>query len=64
MGEIGRSVLKMDIDINVLAQLTEFIANIGFPIFISLFLLSRMETKVDNIIEALNELTNVIAKEQ
>lgn len=54
----------MDIDINVLAQLTEFIANIGFPIFISLFLLSRMETKVDNIIEALNELTNVIAKEQ
>lgn len=53
----------MTVDMNLLNGLTEFIGNLGFPIFISVYLLKRMETKMDNIIDALNQLTEVIAKE-
>ena len=53
----------MDINLETLAGLTDFIANIGFPIFISMFLLNRMEIKIDHMIDALNKLTNVIASE-
>lgn len=54
----------MTVDMNLLNGLTELIGNVGFPIFISVFLLNRMETKLDHMIEALNQLTEVIAKEK
>ncbi|PRY83663.1 YvrJ family protein [Alkalibacterium olivapovliticus] len=42
----------------------DMIANVGFPIFISLVLLHRMETKLDAVVKALNELTTVTARRQ
>lgn len=54
----------MTVDMDLLSSVTDFIGNLGFPIFISVYLLNRMETKLDNIIEALNQLTQVIANEQ
>lgn len=53
----------MDINLETLVGITDFIENIGFPIFISMFLLNRMEIKIDHMIDALNKLTNVIASE-
>lgn len=40
----------------------DMIANVGFPIFISLVLLHRMENKLDAVVKALNELTTVTAR--
>lgn len=54
----------MAINLELLNGLTKIIANVGFPIFIAMFLLNHMETKVDPIIDALDKLTKVIAKEQ
>ncbi len=53
----------MSINADYLNVLTELIANVGFPIFISMYLLNRMETKIDHIIDALNNLSKVIATE-
>jgi len=39
----------MEINLELLNELTEIIANVGFPIFIALFLLNCMKTKVDHI---------------
>lgn len=44
--------------------LIEVIANVGFPIFISVLLLHRMENKLDAVVRALNELTTVTARIQ
>ncbi|MCC5890477.1 MAG: YvrJ family protein [Alkalibacterium sp.] len=44
--------------------LVEVIANVGFPIFISVVLLHRMENKLDAVVSALNELTTVTARSQ
>lgn len=52
----------MDLNLDLLSNLTDFIANVGFPIFISLFLLNRIETKIDHMIDALNQLVKVIAQ--
>ena len=38
----------------------ELISTIGFPIFISLYLLQRMESKLDDVVKALQELSTVI----
>ncbi len=54
----------MEVNLDLLAGFTEVIGNVGFPIFISVFLLNRMEMKLDHIVDALNQLTNVIADEQ
>lgn len=40
----------------------DMIANVGFPIFVSLVLLHRMENKLDAVVKALNELTHVTAR--
>ncbi|EXJ23491.1 hypothetical protein ADIAL_1103 [Alkalibacterium sp. AK22] len=40
----------------------DMIANVGFPIFVSLVLLHRMENKLDAVVKALNELTSVTAR--
>lgn len=52
----------MDLSVELVTVVVEMIANVGFPIFISLFLLHRMESKIDNVVSALKELTQVISK--
>ena len=41
-------------------QLMTGIANYGFPIFISWFLLSRMETKIDKLSANIESLTHTL----
>ncbi|MBW4827903.1 MAG: YvrJ family protein [Clostridiaceae bacterium] len=36
------------------------IANLGFPIVISIYLLVRIEGKLDNLTKSINELSKVI----
>lgn len=48
----------------IFPALVEVIANIGFPIFVSVVLLHRMENKLDAVVRALNELTTVTARIQ
>lgn len=52
----------MDINAEVFSAAVDLIGNVGFPIFISLYLLSRFETKLDSMIKAVNELTQVISR--
>ncbi|MER2063202.1 MAG: YvrJ family protein [Alkalibacterium sp.] len=51
----------MDPQLTLFTTALDMIANVGFPIFISLFLLHRMENKIDAIVVALKELTTVMA---
>ncbi|WP_071847539.1 YvrJ family protein [Alkalibacterium sp. 20] len=51
----------MDTQLTLFTTALDMIANVGFPIFISLFLLHRMENKVDAIVVALKELTTVMS---
>ena len=50
----------MDASTQWLSAVMEIIGNVGFPIFIALFLLQRMETKLDDVVKALNELSQVL----
>lgn len=36
------------------------IGNVGFPIAVSIYLLVRIEGKLENLTESINSLTNVI----
>ncbi|MCR3955298.1 MAG: YvrJ family protein [Gudongella sp.] len=38
------------------------VANLGFPIVISVYLLVRIEGKLDELTKSITELANVIAK--
>ena len=38
------------------------VANLGFPIVISLYLLVRIEGKLNQLTESINELSNTIEK--
>lgn len=51
----------MDTQLTLFTTALDMIANVGFPIFISLFLLHRMENKIDAIVVALKELTAVMS---
>ncbi|MCC5894223.1 MAG: YvrJ family protein [Alkalibacterium sp.] len=51
-------------DIPLFPAVIDMIANVGFPIFISLVLLHRMENKLDAVVSALNELTTVTARRE
>ncbi len=42
-------------------QLLTFAANYGFPMVITLFLLLRMETKLEQLTNSISELAKVIA---
>lgn len=53
----------MQLNIDILQAVVDAISNIGFPIFITLFLLHRMEVKIDHLIKAISNLTQVIAKD-
>ncbi|MBM6614640.1 YvrJ family protein [Desemzia sp. RIT804] len=50
----------MEIEIQWWTSVIELVSNVGFPIFISLFLLQRMETKLDDVVKALHDLSTVI----
>ncbi|MFL2099999.1 YvrJ family protein [Mycobacteroides abscessus] len=50
----------METEIQWWTSVIELVSNIGFPIFISLFLLQRMETKLDDVVKALHDLSTVI----
>ncbi|TGY41425.1 YvrJ family protein [Clostridium sartagoforme] len=41
-------------------EIVEVIANIGFPIAISLYLLIRIEGKLDGLTTSINNLSNTI----
>lgn len=41
-------------------SLIDLISNIGFPIFVALYLLQRMETKLDDVVKALGTLTQAV----
>lgn len=47
----------MDID-----QIANFVTNFGFPIVLSVYLLVRMETKMDKLTIAIQELSKMIEK--
>lgn len=46
----------------VFGAVIEMIENVGFPIFISLFLLYRMEAKLNAVVQAVNQLTAVLSQ--
>lgn len=50
----------METEIQWWTSVIELVSNIGFPIFISLVLLQRMETKLDDVVKALHDLSMVI----
>lgn len=41
-------------------EMVNFIANVGFPIAISIFLLARVESKLDSLSESIIELSIAI----
>ncbi|MCT4605024.1 MAG: YvrJ family protein [Marinisporobacter sp.] len=42
-------------------ELTTYVANLGFPIAVSIYLLVRIEGKLENLSVSINELTKAIA---
>lgn len=50
----------MDGSLEWFPSLIDFISNVGFPIFVALFLLHRMETKLDDVVKALGTLTHAV----
>lgn len=46
----------------IYTSFVDIISNIGFPIFVSLYLLQRMETKLDEMVDALRELSQTFNK--
>ncbi|MEC6748007.1 YvrJ family protein [Marinilactibacillus sp. XAAS-LB27] len=47
---------------DIFITIIEMIENVGFPIFISLFLLHRMEAKLNAVVQAVNQLTAVLTQ--
>ena len=43
-------------------ELISIISNVGFPIFIAMFLLIRLETKIDQLVSAFIDLTETITQ--
>lgn len=41
-------------------ELINSVTNLGFPIMLSMFLLTRIETKLDKLSEAITDLTKTI----
>lgn len=44
-------------------DLFSYVANLGFPIVVSVYLLVRLEGKMDNLTESINRLSSSILKE-
>lgn len=60
---IAKGCFIMQLNIDLMQAVVDAISNIGFPIFITLFLLHRMEVKIDHLVKAIHNLTQVIAQE-
>ncbi len=45
-----------------MTELTPLIANLGFPIVVSLYLLVRVERKLDELTKCIKEVNKTIAK--
>lgn len=43
------------------SSIVDLIGNIGFPILVTLYLLTRFEKKIDILSSAINNLTNLIS---
>ncbi|MDV3428092.1 MAG: YvrJ family protein [Bacillota bacterium] len=43
-------------------DIVNLIGNVGFPIAVSLYLLVRIEGKLENLTKSINELANVMTK--
>lgn len=43
-------------------EIYSHIANLGFPIAVSIYLLVRIEGKLNNLTESINELSNAISR--
>jgi hypothetical protein len=56
---IGIVTIQRRID---MSEIFAGIANLGFPIVISIYLLVRIEGKLDSLTNSINELTKAIAK--
>lgn len=41
-------------------ELAQLVSNLGFPIVVSLILLIRIETRLENLTKAINELSQAI----
>lgn len=46
----------------IFLDMVNLIGNVGFPIAVSLYLLVRIEGKLENLTNSINELTNVMTK--
>jgi hypothetical protein len=42
--------------------LVELVGNVGFPIAMSIYLLVRIESKIESLTASINALTNVLSK--
>ena len=40
----------------------DLIASVGFPMVVSIYLLVRLETKIENFTNAINDLNKIIGK--
>lgn len=45
-------------------ELFKLIANLGFPIVVSMYLLARIERKLDNLIQLVLDLINVVETDE
>lgn len=43
-------------------SIVNMIGNVGFPIAVSIYLLIRIESKIESLTNSINALTNVICK--
>lgn len=44
-------------------ELFKVVANLGFPIVVSMYLLTRIEKKIDNLVYLILDLINIIEDE-
>ena len=49
-------------DVVKIEQLVPFISQVGFPIFVAVFMMTKVTSALDSVKEAVNNLTIVIEK--
>lgn len=45
-------------------EITDFIAKVGFPVFVAIYVLMRLEPAINSLKKTINVLTYVLAKSQ
>ncbi|WP_099190136.1 YvrJ family protein [Tepidibacter mesophilus] len=43
-------------------EILGLVSNVGFPIVLSIYLLTRIEEKLENLTQSINKLNNVISR--